>query len=581
LKNKLFNLLFVKEGKIYLLFTLCGLIATSVLGYFIPIYIKSLAETYKTSLFLVNLTHLAYIFILVYITRIVYGLSIMKYTTILMQFIRTEVYSKWLMSSETIFEGKVKNREYPQGEIMSRIMSDTESLRELVTSGTLNIIIESVLVISCFVSFISINTKLGVILIILEVGVIVLFLIGSKKMRESFLRVRQTRGKLSHIIANSIGGVNELFFNIHNNYIIKRSTVIFDKYLKDILNSIFWDASYYSLSESIIPIFLVIIVFLIPYTQITEAALILTVVDLIQRSIRPLKSVASQIGNVQRAYGGLFRVRELLNDFQTINYKENNLNIIDVKKICFSIDSFEYPSVDESKQFKLENIHLKLNSGNKYAFVGLSGCGKSTLLNIISGSIIPSKYHILVNEYSIDKDDESSLNWYRKHVGLISQDSHVFSDSLCFNITFQNTVSDKLNKFWNGLTKSIPYLAEWGIKPEDLISVDELSAGQKQLIAAIRSLYLRKEIVLFDEISSSLDSKLEHSLSTVIDLISQKSITVFVAHRIETIIKCDTIYMMDNGKIIDKGSHKDLEKVSLLYQNFLKELSRTHQKESL
>ena len=164
---------------------------------------------------------------------------------------------------------------------------------------------------------------------------------------------------------------------------------------------------------------------------------------------------------------------------------------------------------------------------------------------------------------------------YLNKVSLVSQDSHIFSESLMFNITMSfeadPTFIEKFEKF----KVQIPYLKKWGIGPEDKIIPNKLSLGQRQLIAGIRSLYLNKDIVFFDEISSALDPELELSLRKMILLIQEHSLTVIVAHRIETILEASKILVMENGRIINSGIHNDLIKESSVYQKFIEELSHS------
>ena len=123
------------------------------------------------------------------------------------------------------------------------------------------------------------------------------------------------------------------------------------------------------------------------------------------------------------------------------------------------------------------------------------------------------------------------------------------------------------------INKEIPYIANWGIEPKDICHPKDLSQGQKQLICALRACYLAKPIVLFDEISSALDSDLEEALKKLVLLIQERSLTIIVAHRIETIKNAQNIIVMDNGVIVGMGEHKELMENSTHYQNFIKQLN--------
>ena len=122
----------------------------------------------------------------------------------------------------------------------------------------------------------------------------------------------------------------------------------------------------------------------------------------------------------------------------------------------------------------------------------------------------------------------------------------------------------------------ISYLKNWSVRPDTIINPKLLSLGQKQLISALRSCYLTKPIVLFDEISSGLDSDLELALRKLVLLIQKKSLTLIVAHRIETIVNADKILVMNQGQLQSVGTHQQLVKNSAVYQDFISQLKNLH-----
>ena len=211
--------------------------------------------------------------------------------------------------------------------------------------------------------------------------------------------------------------------------------------------------------------------------------------------------------------------------------------------------------------------------------MGTSGAGKSTLLNIMAARIVPKKAEITLISHS---DEELSLKLsglsgsdvYRSHVGVVSQESHIFSESVVFNISFEQELTGEFQSFWKWVLKKISYLGQWGITPESTLDPKSISLGQRQLIAAIRACYLKKSIILFDEISSGLDSDLEEALREVILLVQRESMTFVVAHRMETVLTADSILLLEDGRLISSGNHENLMENSDSYRNFVFELSQ-------
>ena len=287
------------------------------------------------------------------------------------------------------------------------------------------------------------------------------------------------------------------------------------------------------------------------------------------------------MANIQRAASGFTRIDEFLNDISKLRSSNINDTLVEnnITDIEVHINSFTYSSHDEKDaKFSLEDISFRAKTGDLVGIVGLSGSGKSTLLNILSANILPDEGQIIVkrdNESILDFDfhDVQKFTNYRELVGIVSQDSHIFSESIYFNITMGHDRGDDFDEFWNWVSKQIEYISIWGITPKTKIKQNELSLGQKQLLAAIRACYLKKPIVLFDEISSSLDSNLEFALRKMVLLVQRNAITFIVAHRLETIAEAQDILVMEAGKLVSRGDHSNLLENSETYQKFIKQIA--------
>ncbi len=582
-KNKWYNYFLFPGAKKYLIAVIICLIISSFLGMKMPEFISDLSANFSDkSAFNKSLELLAYLFIGIYFNRLCYQLILNKYVTDLIQSVRSVCFENWLRKYEIQNGSEVKD-EFPVGEIIARVMSDTQSLRELMTSGAFGILIDAFFVVSCLVSFIKVSTSAGIILSIAEIIAAILLVWGSKYMRIVFHRVRAARAGVSKVSANVVGGLTDAYYMVHENYASKKGKHAFDDFLHKQLHSNVWDASYYSIAESLYPILLSLVVFTYPYTGIAQAATILVVVDLIQRSIDPIKQIAGKIANIQRAATGIERIISFNNYLL-----EGHRSELDKKKDDFifkhlevNIEHFQYPKIKEedtnSIPFEIGNVSFSGHKGQLIGLVGMSGCGKSTVLKILSGSIIPQKGNIKLvgqNKSHSFPGSSSEIIGYREHVGIVSQDSHIFSETLRFNITMTKTHQDGFDDFWSWILEQIPYLKKWDIDLEDKVTPSSLSLGQCQLVSAIRSCYLKKPMVLFDEISSALDSDLEEALRKVILLIQKSSLTIIVAHRIETIIGADLLLVMDNGRVEGSGKHDDLIQTNHVYKQFIQELNK-------
>lgn len=574
-----------------LILVLVCLSISAFLGVMTPKLIANLSFNYADdNLFQKSLMALFVNFSAVYVNRVIYQLAVNKYVRQLIQYARTQTYGRWLSSNEHDSE------KYPQGEILSRIMSDTEAIRDLVTSGSFGIFIDLCFVASCLVGFITLNKFTGFFISAVEVVATLGLIWGSQLMRDIFMRLRNSQAKVNRVTANVLGGFHQMYYTRHDNYASLKSNAAFEDFLEKQNQANNMDAAYYAIAESLYPILLALVIFVFPYSGLTEAALIFAIVDLIQRSISPIKEISGKIANIQRAITGIDRIQNFLNDMplkitlgtSQLLSDEHHSKLV---KFDVHVNKFTYPARvnkndDGSKEvrdfFSLEDIHFEGRPGELIGIVGLSGSGKSTLLSILAGNLIATDAVVDLTMNSKGSDYHLSikdLDEYRREVSIVSQESHIFSETLIFNITLKRDLAAAevahFEREWKKLEESIPYLKTMGLSINEKITPNKLSLGQRQLLAGVRACYLKKSIVFFDEISSALDSELEHALRKCILLIQEFSLTIIVAHRVETIIGADKILVMEKGRVESSGMHSELILKSQVYQEFIHELSHS------
>lgn len=577
--SRWFNLFFFKGSRRMLLLLLGCLIGSAWLGVYTPKLIAALSTNYDHKpAFFSALFDLFVNFTLVYVNRVLYQLAVNKYVRMLIQYARVQTYQRWLGSSEALSD------KYPQGEILSRIMSDTDSIKDLITSGSFGLFIDLCFVLSCLVGFIQLDLFTGSFITISEVVATVALIWASQLMRDIFIKVRAMYAKVNRVTANVIGGFSQIFYQDHGNYASKTCDVVFADYLDKQNKANTMDAAYYACAESLYPILLALMIFVIPVSGVREAALLFAIVDLIQRSISPIKEISGKIANIQRAATGIERITAFLRDMPEVTIsKPVDGNTTHLVEMNVDIENFSYQvkaNQGARSNFSLKNIHFKARAGNLVGIVGLSGSGKSTLLNILAGNIIAPEANVWLKintQFGIKDISLNDIDEYRKEVSIVSQESHIFTETLLFNITLKSTFTvselEAFIKEWDIFLERIPYLKMLKIGIHDVIQPHKLSLGQRQLLAGVRACYLKKNVVFIDEISSALDSDLELALRNCILLIQQNSLTFIVAHRIETIVNSTNILVMQNGQIIDSGIHKDLLNSSKVYKEFIKELS--------
>src|SRR3989344_4809992 len=278
----------------------------------------------------------------------------------------------------------------------------------------------------------------------------------------------------------------------------------------------------------------------------------------------PLGEIGAVIANYQEAKASNEQLEEILN----IKPEKKHNNIKTIKEINYiemKDVSFKY---SEGKIEALKDINLKINKGERVAFAGPSGSGKTTITKLILGLYKSSKGNVNYNGIDIKNID---LNNLRKKIGLVSQETQLFAGTIKENLLFVNPKADDdkcieclkmasadhlLKRIGNGLDTKI---GEGGIK---------LSGGERQRLAIARALLREPELLIFDEATSALDSLTEKDITDTIKKISKERpnlIIITIAHRLSTIAHVDNIYVLEKGKIVEKGNHKELLNKKGLY----------------
>jgi ATP-binding cassette subfamily B protein len=537
---------------------------SAVTGYLTPRFITAFYEALnKEAEYQHRMMLLIVLFFTEYLNRFFFSISTHRYIQLLLVDIRKRSFELWIKAPFKRKSGK--HDEYPLGEVLARLMNDTDAVKEVVSSGSFAIFIDIIFILSCLLSFLQLNSTTGLVLFVAEVLACLLLIKGSKFMAIVFMDVRRITGMMARVVTDLTSGLRELFYSPNEKYASKRGKKIFEEFLDKQLHANVWDAGYYSAAESLYPILVALVMIIVPYSQIIEVAILAALIDLIQKSITPIKDVASKISVLSRAKTGVDRLNQFNESFAQDRFERVDFSQLEANKMIFDLQVFQY-----DQGFKLEEIKFELNKGEILGILGESGCGKSTLLKLLSGQYHTFTGTITIDGKVIDASDELALRHFASFVSLIAQDSHVFTETLKFNITLGAETG--FEEFWEQAGLSIPYLKRWGMEPDNKINPKLLSMGQKQLISGLRALFLKKPVILMDEISSGLDSDLEAALRDLIAFFQSRSMTIIVTHRLETILNSHHLILMEQGKIIAQGAHGNLRSVTR-YQKFLQHLN--------
>lgn len=299
--------------------------------------------------------------------------------------------------------------------------------------------------------------------------------------------------------------------------------------------------------------------------------------QLVSRSINEASSFARQLGNIDQDLANIVDYR----DFMDLPTKEDSGKLVNdiPSEITLSNVSFKYPKTETDS---LSNVSLTIKRKQKIAIVGENGAGKSTLVKILLGLYVPSSGNITIDNTLLH--DYSLVSWH-KYIGLLWQDVLGYSfATIRENITLGDPArpvdaaryaAALRDGEMDTVIKKLPhnddtYIERWMAEDDDDSTATELSGGQYQRLAISRNFYRDSPILILDEPTSAIDALAEARIFKKIFELHDKTV-IIVSHRYTTIKKADAVYVMNNGRIVESGSAKDLIRARGQFYEMFKE----------
>lgn len=280
----------------------------------------------------------------------------------------------------------------------------------------------------------------------------------------------------------------------------------------------------------------------------------------------PIRILFKIIANVQTSLAGAERVFDIL-DLQEERVLEGDKELIEFKdQIEFRDVSFRYPS---RSKMVLDSINLKVNKSEIIAIVGMSGAGKTTLVDLLFRFFELTSGRILIDGEDIQQYKLSSL---RSHLALVTQETFLFNDTIWNNIAFgKESEATREEILAAAKAAHVDHFVERLDEGYDTLIGErgvKLSGGQKQRIAIARAVLRNAPILVLDEATSSLDSESEKLVQDALQNLMEHRTSFVIAHRLSTIKHANRILVMDDGKIVESGTHETLLSSSGLYQKY-------------
>ena len=452
----------------------------------------------------------------------------------------------------------------PAGKLFVRITNDVEDVstlfKDVLTTFFKDVILIVVIVaIMCYFS-----TTLSMLSFIVIPFIVVISIILTRMLNKIYDKSKKIRTELNTFLAESIYGAKLIkIFNIQ-----KEKQAECEKLNNDYRNSRLPGGIIEGLLPAIITIAENVAVAIIIWACVyhwfgisLEVGLIYVFTTYIKQLFEPITRIIDNIEVVQEAFVSINKIYDILDHKEYLENLEDGMILKEVKgKIEYKNVWFSY----NNKDWVLKNVSFTIEPGQSAALVGKTGCGKTTITNLINRFYEIQQGEILLDGVNIKNINKRSL---RQHIGIILQDPFIFARTIKDNIKLNANISDEevqesvklssAEEFVSSLPNGIEEVAkERGVS---------FSAGQKQLLAFARIFAHNPSIFVLDEATANIDTHTEALIQKSIDIISKKKTSIFIAHRLATIVNVDKIIVLNAGEIVEMGNHLELLKTGGYY----------------
>ena len=470
-----------------------------------------------------------------------------------------KVYSKLQTLSMSYFTDK------QTGEMMSRIINDTRNMETLIAHAIPDLMSNILIILLVAVMIFNINPLLAAIALIPVPFLVFVSTKFSKKVLPKFKKNQQVLAELNSVVQDNISGIKEIqaFGKEESEY--RRMKDFCKIYSKVNINANFSAAIFHPSIEFFTSIGSVLVMGIGGTLALRGSLEIADVVGFfmyLSLFYSPLAVLARIVEDAQNSYAGGLRVLEILDKESEVKETPDAKSIGRAKgDIEFKNVSFYY----NEKEPVINDVSFKVNSGEMIAFVGATGVGKSTIVSLLERFYDPVNGSILLDGHDIKDVTIKSL---RENLSIVLQDVFLFNGTIFENIAYGNSAATdeevieaaKIARA-DDFVKLMPdgyetLIGERGVR---------LSGGQKQRIAIARAVLKNSPVLILDEATSAVDNETEALIQQAIDELSKSRTVIVIAHRLSTVMKADKIIVLEDGRITEQGSHKELLENNGLY----------------
>jgi len=463
----------------------------------------------------------------------------------------------------------------PTGVTLSRLTSDLEAIGESFVLGVLSLIKDTINTVAVLIFMFFINWQLTLLILIVFPPVLMLTQYVRNKLRAMYAITRSSLAKGTGFLQECLLGVKTVQLYGAEDEVESKYQGYTDEFLRAQLKTNKYDAILFAIITGITSITIGLIIWFGSGKVLAGAVtlgVLIAFINTLEKIFVPLRDFTSQIASIQRSFAAFEHIEELFVEpleeegLVLLAQSELKAQLSDFKTLEFKNVRFRY---GDTGPYVLDGVSFKLNKGEQLALVGPTGSGKSTIIRLMSKVYMNYEGNILLNGIELSSiPKESMLQLF----SLMQQDVFLFEENIHFNISLGNSdISDQAvidaaeYVYAHDFITELPGQYQFELKN----SGGNLSAGQSQLLSFARAVAQGGQVMILDEATSSVDSITENLIQKAIERLFEDKTVIAIAHRLSTIRHSDLILVLDQGKILEQGSHKELLALDGMYSSLL------------
>lgn len=459
---------------------------------------------------------------------------------------------------------------HSSGEIVSRVIADVDQFADGLLMGFTQFFTGIITIIGTLIFMLSINFWITVVVVIVTPLSFVIASFVAKKTHKMFTLQSETRGEQTAFIDEMIGNAKTVDAYSHYDENLKTFDEINARLKEYSLKAVFFSSITNPATRFVNSIVYAAVALFGAFLAVKTQQQAITVgvlaafLSYASQYTKPFNEISGVVTELQNAFACAGRLFELLEEKEVPPDKENAVELktvdgkLELKNVCFSYV--------ENKKL-IDNFNLSVKPGQRVAIVGPTGCGKTTLINLLMRFYDVNTGNIIIDGNDYDNVTRKSL---RQNFGMVLQDTWLKSGTIRDNIkmgapdaTDDEVIEAAKKAHSHSFIKRLPE------GYDTLIGEDggSLSQGQKQLLCITRLMLCKPPMLILDEATSSIDTRTEIRIQKAFAALMQGRTTFIVAHRLATVKEADVILVMNNGSIVEQGTHKELLALNGFYTN--------------